>query len=122
MGGRSPSQGLEDLGDQFAEHQYGKAIAALRRSLAGSKQDPVIALMSCIILVAFDSLRGWFESAILHLSNGLRILYDFNNKRLNDNRMVVENLLPIFRRLSIQAYVILLSSSLNMIRTKVCQF
>ncbi|KAJ8065699.1 hypothetical protein OCU04_006371 [Sclerotinia nivalis] len=88
----------------FATNQYTKAISHLRRSLAGGKQKPLTALMSCVLFVCFDSLRGHFSSAIMHLQSGLKILH---NSRLRSNSqdedIIEENIAPMFMRLCIQA-------------------
>ncbi|ESZ93001.1 hypothetical protein SBOR_6622 [Sclerotinia borealis F-4128] len=88
----------------FATSQYTKAISHLRRSLAAGKQKPLTALMSCILFVCFDSLRGHFSSAIMHLQSGLKILHD-NRLRNNsqDEDMIEEIIAPMFMRLCIQA-------------------
>lgn len=52
----------------FAINQYTKAIGHLRRSLATGKQEPLTALMSCILFVCFDSIRGHFKSAMVRLN------------------------------------------------------
>ena len=49
----------------FALNQYTKAIGHLRRSLATGNQAPLTALMSCVLFVCFDSIRGHFESAMV---------------------------------------------------------
>jgi hypothetical protein len=51
----------------FAINQYTKAIGHLRRSLATGNQQPLTALMSCILFVCFDSIRGHFGSAMVRL-------------------------------------------------------
>ncbi|KAF7934218.1 uncharacterized protein EAE97_008578 [Botrytis byssoidea] len=88
----------------FATSQYTKAISHLRRSLAAGKQKPLTALMSCILFVCFDSLRGHFSSAVMHLQSGLKIL---QNLRLRNNSqdedLIEENIVPMFMRLCIQA-------------------
>ncbi|TVY42139.1 Transcriptional regulatory protein [Lachnellula subtilissima] len=95
--GLPPSEGFT-----FATNQYTKAIGHLRRSLATGKQKPLTALMSCILFVCFDSLRGYFESAMVHLQSGLRILRDMN--RTTDVKHVIENIIsPLFLRLSVQS-------------------
>jgi hypothetical protein len=53
----------------FAINQYTKAIAHLRRSLATGEQQPLTALMSCILFVCFDSIRGHFASALVRHHN-----------------------------------------------------
>ena len=51
----------------FAINQYTKAIGHLRRSLSTGVQEPLTALMSCILFVCFDSIRGHFESALVRI-------------------------------------------------------
>ena len=87
---------------EFALNQYAKAMSALRRSLSSGKQEPLTALMSCILFVCFDSLRGWFESAMVHLQSGLRILRDMR-KSSADNHIIEDNIAPLFMRLAVQS-------------------
>ena len=89
---------------EFALNQYAKAMGVLRRSLSNGKQEPLTALMSCILFVCFDSLRGWFKSAMVHLQSGLRILRDMRNSS-TDNHIVEDNIAPLFMRLSIQSFI-----------------
>jgi hypothetical protein len=87
----------------FAVSQYTKAIGHLRKSLANEKQDPLTALMSCILFVCFDSLRGFFASAMVHLHSGLKILRDLRFESAAQSDMVEESLGPLFNRLSLQS-------------------
>lgn len=89
---------------RFALRQYAKAIAGLRTSIADAKEEPVTALMACILFVCFDSVRGWYESAMIHLESGLEILY--NIRISSENSHLVENVLaPLLLRLSIQSII-----------------
>jgi hypothetical protein len=101
--GLKPS--VDDYGTAFALNQYTKAIAALRRSLSSGKQEPLTALMSCILFVCFDSLRGWFESAMVHLQSGLRILHDMRMRAKANDHLIEDNIAPLFMRLSIQSII-----------------
>ncbi|MCJ1437153.1 hypothetical protein MMC27_006538 [Xylographa pallens] len=94
----------EDQKTQFALSQYAKAMGALRRSLSSGKEELFTALMSCILFVCFDSLRGWFESAMVHLQSGLRILRDLRRSS-KGNHIIEDNILPLFTRLSIQSII-----------------
>ncbi|PQE03011.1 C6 zinc finger domain protein [Rutstroemia sp. NJR-2017a BVV2] len=88
----------------FATDQYTKAIGHLRRSLSCRKQKPLTALMSCIMFVCFESLRGHFSSAIIHLESGLKILHNSHLKSSpEDEKMIEDHIVPIFMRLCIQA-------------------
>jgi hypothetical protein len=95
----------DEYDTDFALGQYTKAIGALRRSLSSGKQEPLTALMSCILFVCFDSLRGWFESAMVHLQSGLRILRDMRMKAAANDHIIEDNLIPLFMRLSIQSII-----------------
>ena len=97
----APSTPLAEDKTQFALNQYAKAMGALRRSLSSGKEEPLTALMSCILFVCFDSLRGWFESAVVHLQSGLTILGDIRTL----STVIKDNITPLFIRLSIQSVV-----------------
>ena len=100
----SSTPSAEDQEAQFALNQYAKAMGALRRSLSSGKEEPLTALMSCILFVCFDSLRGWFESAMVHLQSGLRILRDMRRSSTR-NHIIEDNIAPLFMRLSIQSII-----------------
>ncbi|PQE06097.1 putative UPC2 Regulatory involved in control of sterol uptake protein [Rutstroemia sp. NJR-2017a BBW] len=102
----------EDPNHPFAMKQYGKAMGALRRSLTNGKEDPLTALMSCILFFCFDSLRGWFESAMVHLQSGLGILRDMKRSSTG-NHIVEDSIAPLFKRLSIQSIVYVETKSKN---------
>ncbi|TVY55313.1 putative transcriptional regulatory protein [Lachnellula cervina] len=99
-----PTPSAEDQKTQFALNQYAKAMGALRRSLSKEKEEPLTALMSCILFVCFDSLRGWFESAMVHLQSGLRILRDMRRSSTR-NHIIEDNIAPLFTRLSLQSII-----------------
>lgn len=97
---------------QFALNQYAKAMGALRRSLSSGKEEPLTALMSCVLFVCFDSLRGWFESAMVHLQSGLKILRDM--RRSSAENHIIEDIVgPIFTRLSLQFIIYVDAKSAN---------
>lgn len=90
-------------GTMFAVNQYTKAIGHLRRSLSSGKQAPLTALLSCILFVCFDSLRGHFDSAMVHLQSGSKILRDISARCPDESHMIMTQITPIFKRLSLQA-------------------
>lgn len=100
----SSTLSAEEQESQFALNQYAKAMGALRRSLSSGKEEPLTALMSCILFVCFDSLRGRFESAMVHLQSGLRILRDMRRSSTG-NHIIEDNIAPLFIRLSIQSII-----------------
>ncbi|KAE8448182.1 hypothetical protein EG329_009786 [Mollisiaceae sp. DMI_Dod_QoI] len=93
----------ESKGQAFAMSQYTKAIGHLRRSLLDGKQAPLTALMSCILFACFDSVRGHFDHAMIHLHSGLKILGDYKARSPEDSHLVETSITPLFMRLSIQA-------------------
>ncbi|KAF4637900.1 hypothetical protein G7Y89_g190 [Cudoniella acicularis] len=97
--GQSPEQESQEL--EFALNQYTKAIGHLRRALACGKQTPLTCLLACILFVCFESLRGYYASAIVHLQSGLKILRDLRRQAHND--LVENTITPLFLRLSMQS-------------------
>lgn len=60
---------------EYAMRQYGKAISdvmALNVSRSDAAAD--IALISCLLFTAFESMQGHYRSALTHSSAGLKIL------------------------------------------------
>jgi hypothetical protein len=90
---------------EFAINQYSKAISHLRKSLSTGSQAPLTALMTCILFVIFESLRGAFAASMLHLQSGIKILEDMRRrgKGGEDVDVVESKIVPLFTRLSIQA-------------------
>lgn len=87
----------------FATSQYTKAIGHLRKTLTDGNQVPLTALMSCILFACFDSLRGYFDNAMIHLQSGLKILKDYKPQSAEDAYTVETHITPLFMRLCIQA-------------------
>lgn len=64
-------QEYDTTNKQFAITQYSKAIQSLRKSLASGAQQPLTALLTCILFVVFDSMQGSFESALVRTLLGM---------------------------------------------------
>ncbi|KAK3942534.1 hypothetical protein QBC46DRAFT_309163 [Diplogelasinospora grovesii] len=62
--------------EQFMLHHYIKAISHLQPHFSNNKDRASIrvALITCVLFVSLELLRGHFESAQIHLQNGLRVL------------------------------------------------
>lgn len=86
----------------FAINQYTKAIGHLRKSLATGKQATLTALMSCILFVCFDSIRGLFSAAMVHLQSGLRILRSLKGASTEEDKIIKNVISPMFVRLACQ--------------------
>jgi hypothetical protein len=110
--GRSlgPSAGRDDK-FPFALNQYTKAIGHLRRSLAAGKQAPLTALMSCILFVCFDSFRGYYQTAMVHLQSGMRILRDLRAQSAPLDPLIEETIAPLLLRLGLQSILYIDTSS-----------
>lgn len=101
LGGVSP--GHESSESIFALNQYMKAIAHLRRSLSAGKQAPLTALMSCLLFVCFDYLRGNSDSAMMHLQSGLEILRDLRSWDEGGRDIAEQSMAPLFMRVAAQS-------------------
>ncbi|KFX99103.1 hypothetical protein O988_04050 [Pseudogymnoascus sp. VKM F-3808] len=97
------SLGHKNAESIFAVKQYMKAISHLRRSLSARKQAPLTALMSCLLFVCFDYLRGNFDSAMLHLQSGLEIFGDLMGQGEEDGDIAEQSIAPLFMRLTAQS-------------------
>ncbi|KAH6672488.1 hypothetical protein B0J14DRAFT_655372 [Halenospora varia] len=64
---------------QFALRQHTRAISQLQHSMATSNHQEEITLMACILFTCFDSFMGNYQSALVHLRSGLRILHGVRN-------------------------------------------
>ncbi|OBT75558.1 hypothetical protein VF21_05846 [Pseudogymnoascus sp. 05NY08] len=95
--------GHENADSTFAINQYMKAVSHLRRSLSAGKQAPLTALMSCLLFVCFDYLRGHSDSAMMHLQSGLGILRDLGSRSEEDRDIAEQSIAPLFMRLSAQS-------------------
>lgn len=66
---------IPDREEQFALKEYTKAITHLQpHFLAQDKTSSKIALITCLVFVYLELLRGHFQAAETHLHNGLQIL------------------------------------------------
>lgn len=108
----SPTTSAEEEKNSFALNQYSKAMGVLRKSLSAREEEPLTALMSCILFICFDSLRGCFESAMIHLQSGLKILRDMKNSS-KKNYIIDDKIVPLFTRLSIQSNVYISTKSMD---------
>jgi hypothetical protein len=91
--------GPRDVRDNlFALRQYSKAITHLSGSLSKNKHYSTVALMCCILFVAFDTLLDQSDLAIAHLRSGLEILR-------NHDSAEIDLFHDIFARMSITSFI-----------------
>ena len=70
-----PKDKVSDARHRFAVAQYNTAIRLLRcRNLRGDATSRIAILVTCLIFIHIELLRGWNHVAIAHIRNGLRIL------------------------------------------------
>jgi hypothetical protein len=97
--------------EQFILQHYGKAITCLQPHF--SREDRTssrTALITCIIFVCFEFLRGHFQTGQVHLKNGLKILRNIgfiqeesSSLQPKMSRDIAEEwIVEIFSRLSLQ--------------------
>lgn len=93
--------------------EYNKAIQHLRQNLNSSDRDVLrVCLITCLLFVCIELLRGGFKAGYAHLSNGLRILHEIQRRDgitvnneiiLRSHAQTVEDtLFEVFSRLNLQ--------------------
>ena len=90
----------------YSTEKYTKALSSLRKQIEDHpKTRPETALICCILFIAFETLRGQHNSAILHFQNGLRILShaQATNDHVNSGGIILDDLVPVLLRLNVQA-------------------
>jgi hypothetical protein len=100
-----------DANLRFALHQYNVAIASLNGRLSGRNISVEILLMTCLLFVCLEFLRGDQDAAIAHLQSGACILCSFRSQALSaellstppDRHFIEDTFVPIFARLNIVA-------------------
>ncbi|KAH8879480.1 hypothetical protein GQ53DRAFT_800186 [Thozetella sp. PMI_491] len=65
--------------DKFAINHYLQAIGHLQKHFeTRNKASSRVALIACVLFIAFELFRGHFETGQCHLRNGLRVLYELS--------------------------------------------
>ena len=101
--------------ERLSLEQYNKAISFLRPHLESHEQDGVrVALITCMIFICLELLRGDFEVSNKHLRNGLGLLREFQSRKgltpaggalvlRPEPTLVDDQLVEAFARLHIQS-------------------
>ncbi len=97
----------------LAMQQYNRAITILSQQLSNpSRRATEITLICCVIFVCFESVRGNYDVALVHLKSGLNIL---KSKELTTTKVMsedvpyldpltdVDDLIEFFTRLDVSA-------------------
>lgn len=92
LNGKSRRQrpGFLDEVDKFMLLNYNKAIDQLQPHFSSKDRPSVrVALISCVVFVCFEFLRGHFQTAQTHLENGLRILGELHSSASKVDGVVI---------------------------------
>lgn len=62
---------------RFAIQEYSKAIKQMRNAISTKKHNLRTTLLTCLLIICFESLHGSHDSAIAQMQIGIRLLEDF---------------------------------------------
>ena len=111
-----------DESNDFAVQQYSKVVEEITSATNGQSDiTPDVALIACVLMTCFESLRGNTDRVIFHTYSGLGILNDIAKQRLEDPssssedsaHVPIDMLIGIFSRLELQTSTLLDPSSFN---------
>lgn len=103
---------------------YNKAVQCLVNRIAQSSYSPEIALVTCLLFICIEHLRGDYKAAFAHLHSGLKIIAEWQQKsqdhlqnsptfssssksssssttiarKVDGPRLIAGNLVPMFKR------------------------
>jgi hypothetical protein len=98
--------------DRFALQQYNKAINELQKQMANQDANSLrVALITCMIFITFELLRGEHKTASTHLHSGLNLLSQLQGRQDHESTVVVrpksesaeDDLVEAFARLNVQS-------------------
>ncbi|ORY11825.1 C6 zinc finger domain protein [Clohesyomyces aquaticus] len=105
------SQDIPDDQERFMLQHYTKAISHLQYHFCIKGEASVrVALMTCVVFVCVEFLRGRFQTAQIHLENGIKVLGDLQNDSSARSSHPIDNdIFEAFSRLHIQVELFNLS-------------
>ncbi|KAK9793613.1 hypothetical protein SCARD494_06197 [Seiridium cardinale] len=87
--GRRPASSkllVRDEDESFMLQQYSNAIGHLQTHFScGTRASVRVTLITCLLFVCLELLRGRYRSAIHHLESGLKLLRDFDAGKAPEN-------------------------------------
>lgn len=84
--GQDVSNKVPDEQEQFMLQHYTKAIHHLRRLFSSNDKASIrVALITCIVFVSLEFLRGRFQTAQTHLDGGLKVLRESQPQQVMDD-------------------------------------
>ncbi|KAF4627657.1 hypothetical protein G7Y89_g10501 [Cudoniella acicularis] len=102
--GRSRNRGrkgdsVPDEQEQFMLRQYSKAIGYLQPHFSAKNSASIrVALVTCVVFVCMEFLRGRYQTAQAHLQNGLKLI----KENLPFRESIDDWILEVFFRLHVQ--------------------
>lgn len=99
---------------QHALEEYDKAIKQMRADISGTKHNIRTALITCVVIICFESLHGNYESATAQLRSGIALVQDWKRSHQDTLKhpqgfssptpyIIEDFLIQLFGRLEIQA-------------------
>ncbi|KAE8446181.1 hypothetical protein EG329_012406 [Mollisiaceae sp. DMI_Dod_QoI] len=86
----APSAAVDDH-HRFAIQQYSKAIKQMRDAISSQKHSLRNTLLTCLLIICFESLHGNHESAMAQMQIGISLLEDFISSRRNSLHHSIQN-------------------------------
>jgi hypothetical protein len=68
-------------------HHYNKSVTSLVNRMTEATYSPEVALVTCVLFVCIDFLRGNYITAFQHLTNGLKIVSEHHKRVRSDSVM-----------------------------------
>jgi hypothetical protein len=75
------------------EH-YNKSVRGLVDRMGQTTYSPEIGLVTCLLFVCMEFLRGNYHTAFTHLTNGLKIVSGYGDKEKHDSPIALPSTLP----------------------------
>lgn len=105
-------------GNKIFLHHYNQAVRKLVDRMTDTSYSPEIGMVTCLLFVCIEFLRGNYCTAFTHMTNGLRLVCEWQQQRRIDSpfhdltytdsteSLIGDVLLPMFQRgmLSAQLY------------------
>lgn len=97
-------------GSKFFLHHYNQAVRKLVDRMAEPSYSPEIGLVTCLLFVCIEFLRGNYCTAFTHMTNGLSLIREWQQQRRADSpireitcaqgsaNLIEDTLLPMFQR------------------------
>lgn len=97
-------------GNKIFLHHYNQAVRKLVDRMVQPSYSPEIGLVTCLLFVCIEFMRGNYCTAFTHLTNGLRLIREWQQQRRIDSpfdelactsgpkSLIQEVLLPMFQR------------------------